>query len=106
MLNQQQLTEALAFQSFKSMQLENMAAQLEQHCKSLLEELQLLKKQNEEQQDILQKPAQDEERIISLRADLFKAEQALRCIAYVDGPKPHRQIAREAVEKLFAEPNA
>jgi len=106
MLNQQQLTDALAFQSYKAMQFENMAAQLEQHCKSLLEELQLLKKQNEEQQDILQKPAQDEERIISLRADLFKAEQALRCIAYVDGPKPHRQIAREAVEKLFAEPNA
>lgn len=61
MLNQQQLTDALAFQAFKAMQFENMAAQLEQYGKKIADELSLLQKQNEEIRAVLQRPDRTEE---------------------------------------------
>lgn len=80
MLNQQQLTDALAFQAFKAMQFENMAAQLEQHCKKLVDELSLLQKQNEEQQQKLQQPDRTEEllqeidKLRDVNADICRRE--------------------------------
>lgn len=108
MLNEQQLNEALAFQAFKAMQYELIAARLDAHCKQLDEALALMRKQNEEQQQLLQRPDQAEE--LSAEIDLLKqsnadlalhsaaCESALRCIAYVEGPREPRDIAREVLE--------
>lgn len=74
MLNEQQLTEALAFQSYKAMQFELIAGRLDAHCKQLDEALGLLRKQSEEQQQLLQRPDQTEE--LRAEIDLLKESNA------------------------------
>lgn len=93
MLNEQQLKDALTFQTYKAMQYELLSAKLEDHCKKLAEALELANKQLAGQQEILQRP----DNTADLRATIDRYGQALRAIAYTKGPVQPEDIAADAL---------
>jgi hypothetical protein len=102
MLNEQQMTDTLAFNAYKAMEYEVLCGKLDVLNKTLTEKLQLSQKELGEARDILQRPDESADlrstnAILQATNDRFS--KALRCIGYVEGgERSSSAIARKALD--------